>query len=91
MFFPKILQRSVAQILLAAHVLHAPNQTRLHPLRCRGLHALRWRAGSAPWHAGDNAWAEWAGLDADKPLWHISAKRMKLRQSTRCACLPGAV
>ncbi|RWM96198.1 MAG: DUF4102 domain-containing protein [Mesorhizobium sp.] len=24
-------------------------------------------------------WAEWAGLDAGKPLWHIPAERMKLR------------
>lgn len=39
----KVLQRRVAQILFAAHVLHPSNKTRPHPLGCRPFHSFRRR------------------------------------------------
>lgn len=41
-FLPKILQRGMAQILLAAEMLHAADQPRLDPLRRRPFHPV-WR------------------------------------------------
>ncbi|ESX47978.1 hypothetical protein X761_29145 [Mesorhizobium sp. LSHC424B00] len=44
-FLSKVLERSMAQLLLAAQVLHSSDDAGLNPLCRRPLHPLRCRPG----------------------------------------------
>lgn len=70
---PAITDLAEARAMLQkAEAEHAHPVTKL-ALRILALTVVR------PGTLAATPWSEWAGLDAEKPLWHIPAERMKMR------------
>ncbi len=72
-------QPAVTDLDEARAMLRKAEAEKAHPvtklaLRLRALTVVR------PGTLATTPWAEWADLDADQPIWHIPAERMKMRK-----------
>lgn len=70
---PAITDLEAARAMLAKAEAEPAHPVTKLALRLLALTVVR------PGTLAGTPWAEWTGLDADKPLWHIPAERMKLR------------